>query len=267
MSALSNTIIAQVGAIVTPYAGKLDQASLLNLIDQITNKFVSIGASIGDSHIGNNPIEPSAHVMETASHETHQHEIGGIIENRSTLGQKTIGGRTPKGKWDLRTQAGRDGAAAESLMTGPEGGSTTVQAPQEANFPRMEPAVAIKDSVAQDKITCLHCGEKLMYLRRHLKAEHNQTIEQYKAHWNLPENYPMVAPAYAALRQKIALEQGFGRKTKVSGEAGAVSSTVPRDARTFRAKDLSGLEPAASSGKKLDGRSKEARALKAQQAA
>lgn len=38
------------------------------------------------------------------------------------------------------------------------------------------------------------------------------TPEDYRAKWNLPVDYPMVAPNYAAARSDLARKMGLGRK-------------------------------------------------------
>jgi hypothetical protein len=38
------------------------------------------------------------------------------------------------------------------------------------------------------------------------------TPEDYRTKWNLPKDYPMVAPAYAAQRRDLAHKIGLGRK-------------------------------------------------------
>lgn len=48
-------------------------------------------------------------------------------------------------------------------------------------------------------------------LKRHLMVHYNLTPEAYRAKWNLPKDYPMVAPNYAARRRELALEIGLGR--------------------------------------------------------
>jgi predicted transcriptional regulator len=37
------------------------------------------------------------------------------------------------------------------------------------------------------------------------------TPEDYRVKWNLPPDYPMVAPSYAAKRQRLARESGLGK--------------------------------------------------------
>ena len=49
-------------------------------------------------------------------------------------------------------------------------------------------------------------------LKRHLATRYNLTPEQYRQRWNLPADYPMVAPAYAEKRRELAKKIGLGRK-------------------------------------------------------
>ena len=75
-----------------------------------------------------------------------------------------------------------------------------------------EPAVPIRSSVKPDYIVCLEDGKKLKMLKRYLKTNYDMTPEEYRARWNLPADYPMVAPAYAERRRELAKEIGLGRK-------------------------------------------------------
>jgi len=74
------------------------------------------------------------------------------------------------------------------------------------------PAVPVKKSVTRDYIICLEDGKKFKSLKRHLSTHYNLTPEQYRAKWQLPPDYPMVAPAYAEARSKLARSLGLGRK-------------------------------------------------------
>ena len=78
--------------------------------------------------------------------------------------------------------------------------------------PALKPAVSIRRSVTPDHIICLEDGKKLKMLKRHLRATYNMSPEAYRSKWNLPADYPMVAPNYAALRSKVAKEKGLGKK-------------------------------------------------------
>ncbi len=76
-----------------------------------------------------------------------------------------------------------------------------------------KPAVPIEDSVAYDYLICLNDGQKLRALKRYIYRKYALSPEQYREKWGLPDDYPMVAPAYSALRSKIAK----GRASEASG--------------------------------------------------
>lgn len=82
------------------------------------------------------------------------------------------------------------------------------------------PAVEVSKSVTRDKIYCLCCGRGFAMLKRHLKAEHGLTEEQYRAKFDLPDAYPLVAPSYSERKAKYAKEVGLGKyaREKVEGE-------------------------------------------------
>lgn len=80
--------------------------------------------------------------------------------------------------------------------------------------PRGEPAVSIEDSVTPDYIVCLEDGKRMKMLKRHLKSAYNMTPEQYRERWNLPADYPVIAPNYAKRRSSIAREIGLGTHKK-----------------------------------------------------
>lgn len=85
-------------------------------------------------------------------------------------------------------------------------------APSVPSAPRPEPAVAIRNSVKPDYVICLEDGKKLKMLRRHLMTHYQMTPEQYRAKWELPADYPMVAPNYAEQRRSLAKKIGLGTK-------------------------------------------------------
>ena len=69
-----------------------------------------------------------------------------------------------------------------------------------------QPAVPIEESIHPDYLVCLEDGKRLKILKRHLRAAYNMTPEQYRMRWNLPSNYPMVAPNYSKIREQLAKE-------------------------------------------------------------
>lgn len=80
--------------------------------------------------------------------------------------------------------------------------------------PTPEPAVSIRASVKPDYIVCLEDGKKLKMLKRYLRTNYDMTPDEYRQKWNLPSDYPMVAPNYAEQRRKLAKKIGLGRKPK-----------------------------------------------------
>ena|SRR5579863_2041619 len=76
------------------------------------------------------------------------------------------------------------------------------------------PAVPVKKSVTPDYIVCLEDGKKLKMLKRYLRARYGLTPDAYRAKWNLPADYPMTAPNYAAKRSDFAKQIGLGRPAK-----------------------------------------------------
>jgi len=74
-----------------------------------------------------------------------------------------------------------------------------------------EPAVPVKRSIQQDFLICLEDGRKFKSLKRHLRTKYNLSPEEYRAKWNLPKDYPMVAPNYAKARSDLAKQMGLGQ--------------------------------------------------------
>jgi predicted transcriptional regulator len=54
--------------------------------------------------------------------------------------------------------------------------------------------------------------------KRHLRTSYDLTPEEYRARWNLPADYPMVARTYAERRSQFAKEIGLGRRRQAEPE-------------------------------------------------
>ena len=78
----------------------------------------------------------------------------------------------------------------------------------------LKPAVPVKKSVMPDYIICLEDGKKFKSLKRHLRTHYDMTPEEYREKWDLPADYPMVAPNYAAARSELAKKMGLGQQRK-----------------------------------------------------
>jgi predicted transcriptional regulator len=93
-------------------------------------------------------------------------------------------------------------SAVEKLAAGPERVAPQVEA--------KTPAVSIRWSITPDFLICLDDGKRFKSLRRHL-ATLGLTPAQYREKWNLPSDYPMVAPNYAAQRSELAKSSDLAR--------------------------------------------------------
>jgi len=91
------------------------------------------------------------------------------------------------------------------------GALATLGKTPEAKATPLEPAVSIRASVKPDYIVCLEDGKKMKMLKRHLMTQYNLTPDEYRQRWNLPADYPMVAPNYAEKRRELAKKIGLGR--------------------------------------------------------
>ncbi|MEI6987283.1 MAG: MucR family transcriptional regulator [Rhodospirillaceae bacterium] len=91
---------------------------------------------------------------------------------------------------------------------------TNLGKPQEQEEPAaiLKPAVPIKKSVTPEFIICLEDGKKLKMLKRHLASAYGLTPDEYRKKWDLPDDYPIVAPNYAKRRSELALKVGLGRR-------------------------------------------------------
>ena len=76
------------------------------------------------------------------------------------------------------------------------------------------PAVSIRKSITPDHLISLEDGRPYKSLKRHLRTSYDMSPEQYRDRWNLPADYPMVAPNYAKQRSKLAKAIGLGTRPR-----------------------------------------------------
>jgi predicted transcriptional regulator len=155
-------------------------------------------------------------------------------------------------------------AAVKRLADGGKVAPATIDPPT--------PAVSIRKSVTPDYLICLEDGKRFKTLRGHLTSL-GMTPEQYRAKWNLPSTYPMVAPNYSAQRSAFAKNIGFGLREKpvaatppspspVEIEAATVRpvSADPIDAASHRAKTKGKVAVPGATAKRKSGRARKATA-------
>jgi predicted transcriptional regulator len=100
----------------------------------------------------------------------------------------------------------------------------TAQGQREEPRAELVPAVSVRKSITPDAIICLEDGKSFKSLKRHLRTTYDMTPEQYRAKWNLPADYPMVAPNYAQARSELAKTMGLGQQRK-KGKASVETAT------------------------------------------
>jgi predicted transcriptional regulator len=94
--------------------------------------------------------------------------------------------------------------------------STTSPIAVAANTEKQKPAISVRKSIQDDQLICLECGGSFKSLKRHLMTHHTMSPEEYREKWDLAADYPMVAPAYAEARSRLAKEMGLGQRRKSS---------------------------------------------------
>lgn len=83
--------------------------------------------------------------------------------------------------------------------------------PERSEQERPVPAISVEESVTDNFIFSLEDGQPYKSLKRHLRSKYNMTPEDYRKRWDLPPDYPMVAPAYARQRSSLAKKSGLGK--------------------------------------------------------
>lgn len=119
--------------------------------------------------------------------------------------------------------------------------------PADAETPTYTPAVSVRKSIASpEHILSLIDGRPYKTLKRHL-ATHGLSPDEYRARYNLPKSYPLVAPNYSEARRAVANKLGLGRKP-VSGKAApadAAPAKTPKPAAPKPAKTAAAAKAAA----------------------
>jgi predicted transcriptional regulator len=91
------------------------------------------------------------------------------------------------------------------------------------------PAVTVRKSLAsRDHILSMIDGKPYKSLKRHLSTKGLSPAE-YRARYNLPKDYPMVAPGYSEQRREVAKRLGLGRRSAKKGD-GAAEVVAPEPA-------------------------------------
>ncbi|MGU3661151.1 MucR family transcriptional regulator [Methylobacterium fujisawaense] len=98
-------------------------------------------------------------------------------------------------------------ASIHMAITGLGTGAVAIQATEEVAKPT---ASSVRKSISDEGIVSFIDGKAYKTLKRHLTS-HGMTPQQYRERYGLPQDYPMVAPAYAAKRSELARAIGLGQ--------------------------------------------------------
>jgi predicted transcriptional regulator len=153
-----------------------------------------------------------------------------------------ISGFEPKGAPTTQSETvAPESGEALAPATG-EASETTLAEPEPPlPAPTPAPAVSIEESISNpDFIISLITGEKFRTLKRHLRGN-GLTEGEYRQRYNLPSDYPLVAPSYSEMRRNVARRMGLGRGR------GGVKTNVSESPQP----QVSGVEAAASPSGKM----------------
>lgn len=108
--------------------------------------------------------------------------------------------------------------ATYDALAGVESGGTVEKA---ADVAKATPA-QIRKSITPDALISFIDGKPYKTLKRHLTT-HGTTVEEYKAKYGLPTDYPTTAPSYSEARSAMAKALGLGQGGR-KGKVGAAKS-------------------------------------------
>jgi predicted transcriptional regulator len=108
-------------------------------------------------------------------------------------------------------------------------GGSNAPAVEAVEEPKKLTAAQIRKSITPDALYSFVDGRPYKTLRRHLTSN-GLTVDQYKAQYGLPKDYPTVAPSYSAARSQMAKAIGLGQAGR-----GAKPKAPARKARAGKA--------------------------------
>jgi predicted transcriptional regulator len=115
-----------------------------------------------------------------------------------------------------------------AMIRSVHGAMAGLSSPSTVEVTSLKPAVPIKKSVMPDYIVCLEDGKRLKMLKRYIRSRFKLTPDEYRSKWNLPHDYPMVAPNYAERRSQLAKKIGLGTTPNKKGRTKLSAAVVVR---------------------------------------
>jgi predicted transcriptional regulator len=112
-------------------------------------------------------------------------------------------------------------ASTHAALTGlGQGAATKASATQKLT------AAQIRKSITPDALISFIDGKPYKTLKRHLNR-HGMTIEEYRARYGLPRDYPSTAPSYSEQRSALARSLGLGnQRRKAAAKAANTAETA-----------------------------------------
>lgn len=107
-------------------------------------------------------------------------------------------------------------------------------APAAAEVEKPTPA-QVRKSISEDSLISFVDGKPYKTLKRHLST-HGLDPHSYRQRYGLPNDYPMVAPAYAAQRSQLARQIGLGRPGSLAKAEEAAPAPEPTQDAAPRAR-------------------------------
>lgn len=100
-------------------------------------------------------------------------------------------------------------------------GAGQPETPQQPQVERPTSA-QIRRSIRPDALISFEDGKSYKTIKRHL-AGRGLTFVEYREKWGLPDDYPSVAPAYAARRSELAKAAGLGQRSNTAPTKGGAA--------------------------------------------
>lgn len=129
-------------------------------------------------------------------------------------------------------------AELPALLVQVHGALNRLSAAPTVSEPEAEKATPaqIRKSITPDALISFVDGKPYKTLRRHLTT-HGLSMEEYRARYGLPSDYPAVSANYSATRSALAKELGLGnqrRKVEVAPEAAPEPAAKPKRSSSAR---------------------------------
>lgn len=86
------------------------------------------------------------------------------------------------------------------------------------------PAIPLERAVTEDQVFCLCCGKGFTMLKRHLRSVHGLTEVEYRQMFDLPSDFPLVAPKYSKRKAEHARSSGLGKYARNTIESAGDST-------------------------------------------